>query len=176
MQFWLDDFQGDESETIAVLAATTGISLNYIHLILTGKRTTISFDAADKILCGINMPFAWREPDLLPLYLELDLDGPAVERLQPPHRCARPGCSKIFPAGRYADRKKYCSRKCKGQASQARTRGFRSQLSRKYDRCPAGHDRSPENVREYVHRKTGQVEHRCIICERQRKHARKAAA
>ena len=89
------------------------------------------------------------------------------------HHCERRGCSHTFvvpdPAGGKGSnqtRKRYCSAGCYATALKHR-KGVRSQVARRFDTCPSGHDRSPENVYEYVIKsgpKAGYTVRRCRPC------------
>lgn len=143
-----------------------------------GKLRWIPFGLADSVLCKLRLQNLWRH-ELLEAYERVNLSGSCGTQWVRPvpkgyARCQLVGCSEIFPSPNARGvRQKYCSKKCKQHASQARRRGFRSQLSRRFDTCPAGHDRSPENT-YIVNHKSGQVEYRCRVCENERKAARRA--
>lgn len=113
--------------------------------------------------------------------------GQAKERVRPQvRRCARAGCSNQFRVpdgtgkGSNQTRKRYCSKGCNATARKHR-RGVRSRQSRRFDTCPAGHDRTPENTYEYVIAsgpKKGMAARRCRICfnEAQRRWRERRAA
>lgn len=88
-------------------------------------------------------------------------------------RCERKGCTNVFLVpdpeggkGSNQTRKRYCSRACNATARKHR-KGVRSQKERRFDTCPAGHDRSPENTYVYTIKsgaKAGYEVRRCRIC------------
>lgn len=127
------------------------------------SRGDLSFDQADALLCKVGAFNAWRDNKKLKvLYLEADLSKPG----QPPRfserkRCAAKGCSVYFkPRARWH---RYCSQACGQRARHQKSGRYGS----RYDTCPAGHDRSPENVRE---RGDGTIA--CRACGRERERER----
>ena len=142
-----------------------------------GKLRWIPFWLADALLCKLRLANLWRS-ELEHIYLGVNLtDELGNQYLRPTEkgwrRCARGGCVKVFPLrdpeggkGSYHPNRRYCSDGCAATDAKHQ-RGARSQLSRRFDQCPSGHDRSPENVYEYTIRsgkKAGTRVRRCRIC------------
>lgn len=140
-----------------------------------GKKVWVDFNLADAILCKLRLQNLWRT-ELLDIYERVCLETPASRagRIVPKgHRmCARQGCTNTFPLstgegkGSNQTRKRYCSKTCNATARKHR-RGSVSQLRRRLDQCPNGHDRSPENVYEYTIKsgpKAGTRVRRCRLC------------
>lgn len=70
-------------------------------------------------------------------------------------RCAAAGCSELFfPKTK---RRRYCSERCYKRQWWRDKNGARGLESRRFDACPHGHDRSPENY-------FPKGSHRCRLC------------
>lgn len=146
-----------------------------IKLMLSPARNGgwIEFDFADKMLCVLSLEDLWRG-ELSDLYEAVDLqtEQQRVRRAPPGSiRCGRRGCGTLFKPGMPWAR--YCSKNCK-MAEQRHRRSEREQrpqrYGHRYDTCPNGHDRSPENVYE---RPNGSIA--CRACRREAAQAKYAS-
>ena len=150
----------------------------------------IEFDLADKLLCCLHLTDSWHGR-LEDLYLSVNLEPEQPRVRKAPsgeHRCAARGCTNTFiPWGKR--NQIYCSQKCGARDR----RELAGRYGKRYDKCPNGHDRSPENV---AYRKSGAIycracnreaavakyssdpeyRERKVLAERERRAARKVAA
>lgn len=172
------------------LAHQAGVAGRHVRRLLNEEQQYLRFDTADRLICAMGIPFVWRLPrregGLVDIYLSIEFEG---EARVPTNRCARGGCSNTFdpsPTGYRGvaggKRRLYCSPACQSAQSKREGSGHRTLGGKRYDTCPQGHDRSPENTIEYVKKsgpKAGYVERKCRLCalEKQREYrARKKVA
>lgn len=161
----------DSDERLQPLTRIWNIDDLKVQLGVGRKPKWVDFDLADQVICALGRVDFWRN-ELEHIYLSVRLKDKSTFRgrkaARGSRRCARTGCSNIFVPRKGGHPQRFCSPVCKYTHHSAERRGSRSRENRRYDTCPAGHDRSPENSRVVQH-KSGQVEIRCKICERARK-------
>lgn len=143
------------------------------------RNDEIPFGLADIIITKLGLEHIWRTRSLQRIYYRANLEGnngmQRVRVVEPGfHRCERDGCANIFPENPRGRPKRFCSKRCRDTVGLRRRRDARSQTSRRYDTCPAGHDRSPENTYTYVNSK-GYPSLRCRVCTREYQRERRAA-
>ena len=159
----------DSESPLLTLATATGLGERRLYGILY-EQDELEFDTADRLICHIDVNI-WRR-ELPDLYYGVDLSSPSrPRRSRKTRRCECPGCSNEFtPEPRGAHQAKFCSPTCKVKAYRARRRIREERPARygtRYDRCPNGHDRSPENIG--TKRNGGQY---CKACSREKMKAK----
>lgn len=140
------------------------------RIIHDDRNTTLDFDLADLLLTKINAVDLWWGP-LNDIYLAAQLvDG--VKQVKPGrasgvHTCPAPRCSKDVVYSGVGAPKKYCSKTCASRAwyTETKAKGRYGNI----DKCPRGHDRSPENTQI---RRDGTPN--CRVCRREEAAARRA--
>ncbi len=114
----------------------------------------MEFNVADKLLCLLGLQGCWWD-ELADVYYSVDLTKGSIARTAEKDevRCANPACSVTFSPFNGGRRKVYCTAACKNQHWSQRHKAKRSEgaqgrtlKSKRYDTCPHGHDRSPENA------------------------------
>lgn len=164
------------SPGLTTLAIKTALHFDVIERVYSGRKISVQFDTADRILCAVGAVQAWYDEPLLSIYREHS----AMEVDPPKNRCHRRGCSNVvppraFPGGRP---RKYCCLSCRNRDYLRKRRPRVGRYSNLMDKCVHGHDWSPENT--YV---TPDGKHRlCRQCmrdnakaQRQKQRKRKAA-
>ena len=58
---YIQEFLDRPGNTMALLEARTGVPSRAIYDILRGRRATVRFDTADRLLLGLDRIEAWRE-------------------------------------------------------------------------------------------------------------------
>lgn len=130
------------------------------------ERETISFDLADMLLCQVGIVGPWPEP-LTELYHAVELPEIPFQYSKDTKRCAARGCNNTFVPNKHTPpgRQKYCSPTCKATEWQRQKDDSRTLESKILDKCPNGHDRSPENAILRQNGKRGKLSLRCRECE-----------
>jgi len=96
---WNGDGGGYTLSPVLSLAIRARVNPDTLMGALAGRRDTIDFDIADRLLCAAGLEHLWRTK-LLDVYMEVDLSGPS--RVKPwvveleDRDCL--GCGKTFPA------------------------------------------------------------------------------
>lgn len=124
------------------------------------EQDWMDFDAADRALCEVDKAHCWWA-ELRDIYYAVSLHSPGRPASK---RCERTGCSEVIVTKKQGYGKKYCGRACKHAAWRVRQKkreGTKSRYGTRWDTCPHGHDRSPENTR---YRENGSPT--CRACDR----------
>jgi len=134
----------------------------------------MEFDIADKMLCLLGLQGHWRE-ELEDIYLAVDLSGVSRSRMMPKgvKRCEANGCANTFVDLHRGHPRHYCSKTCRMTQRGRRRKGRRSLDSKRYDTCPHGHDRSPENA-AWGKGVKGKLVLRCRVCIKEKQRAYRA--
>lgn len=132
-------------------------------------REVVPFDFADKVLCLLGLFNLWWGP-LSEIYYSVILEDRKNFRTVPKdhRRCKAAGCTNIFPRKR-ANRfeKEFCSTQCQKNHWLREQRNSPTMKAKRMDKCPKGHDRSPENV----YQPPGNRSIQCRVCNRESKAA-----
>lgn len=95
---------------LAALAEHSGVEKDTIYRITLGRYQTVEFDVADRLLCGMNMPFLWQQEPLRYYYWP-------EEGLPPdpslPVKCENPRCEEWFHLRLRGGHKRHCSDTCR---------------------------------------------------------------
>lgn len=146
-----------------------------LYKLLSGDLEFIEFDVADRIACLVGDPVGfWRSPPMEQFYEGVNLVRKNHDSApKDTKRCEAEGCSNVFVPNRRGRPQKYCSKTCRMTQRDRRREGRRTLQSKRFDTCPHGHDRSPENeVWEMGSR--GKPVLRCRECLKEKQRARRA--
>lgn len=124
----------------------------------------MEFNVADQLLCLLGLQLCWYE-ELEDIYYAVNLRTRPISRTTPKgeRRCERDGCSAVFAPTMPWQR--FCSQQCqRAQWRNEHSEGARTMKSRRYDQCPQGHDRSPENTQWILDKRSGKLKPRCRVC------------
>lgn len=148
----------------ASLAARAKVPRDTLEKVLAGNFQTVDFNFVDRIVCAMDVVHIWWS-DWRDLYYSVPLDDEAEGGVRATiATCAAKGCSNLVPPQRGGPLpKRFCCARCKQTEYDRVSRGSERTLKNKrFDRCPKGHDRSPENV---VYQNNGkQLVLRCRVC------------
>lgn len=151
-----EGFEQDYEGRLGALAERTGVPEDTIWGILHQRRETCDFDAADRLLCALNVTHLWREEPLRETYETLELW----------ERCAAPGCLVYFHGHHIQQgkmRKRFCSPNCQSRVKKARA-GGRLGTKTKRGFCRKGlHKMTPENTITKPDQSQGLVQ--CRACK-----------
>lgn len=138
-----------------VLAEKVGCDEATIEGIVRQECEGCDFDLADKLLCALGRPDAWRGV-LADVYLEMPLF----------ERCECPGCTATFVSHPKGRRKRFCSSACRGNAHQ-QAHGVSSRRRKQGwgGVCKGGHRRTKENTLHEINGR-GNTVRRCRDCRR----------
>lgn len=155
---------------VEMLAARVDVRSDTLHSILLGKKKTIDFDLADRLLCSLGAFDLWFT-DLKDIYeSSLLVDGERKHKVgsaSGSRVCERRGCSERFVPPKNMPAKRFCSPACKHATWKYEKRGAKTALRGK-DRhlealvCRNGHERTKENT---GHNNRGT--RYCLICHRE---------
>mgnify|MGYP001407000648 CR=1 FL=1 len=152
---YVKEWVGDDESRVSTLSVKATVDEALIWRVLSGTAKAVGFNIADRLLCATGCVTAWHTGRLGEVYWKHPLPGKIDKGGKPKTLpvCARVGCSNTPPPSKpRGGRRIYCSRPCLMSAARDRRRErqtgnpVRTKKNRRYDKCPRGHDRSPENV------------------------------
>lgn len=162
------------------LAERAGCDEAVIRRIIDGITKRVEFPTADRIVCALGDPCVWYHD-----YGDLYWKHPLPEVKKGESRCAHKGCMNPVPPKTHngGRPRRFCSKNCQMREWERlhprtdrphKSGEQRSIASRRYSKCPQGHDRSPENTGHYKTKK-GTVTIYCRVCQREKARERRAA-
>lgn len=98
------------SFAIEVLSKRANVSTRTINRIKNSAQKTVSTSIVDKLLCAMDMPMQWQDPEWLKYYW----DGQVPPNMMKPARCHNPDCHKWFFVKN--NHQMYCSETCNKNA------------------------------------------------------------
>lgn len=124
---------------VIFLAARADVHPDTLSKALAGKRNSLSFRIADRVICAMGAPQIWRDdPALYEVYYPV-APPPDPSR---PIKCANEACSAWFElANDTTAKRRFCSESCKN----ADYRYRHGKAQPRALRCRNGHNRDPEN-------------------------------
>lgn len=169
--WYFTDFYGDIDERLMPLTRMWAMD-DFRKQWAREDRKRVPFDFADQVLCLLGLQHLWWG-ELAGIYYSVDLRRPSYTRPVPKDkiRCAAEGCSEIFIPKRKDHR--FCCQRCLRAQWHRDNKGHKTLLNKRTDKCPKGHDRSPENV-VYEKNYNGVMALRCRACKREKQQARRA--
>lgn len=153
-----------EDDPREALALRAGVSRSLVDKLLSPAAPSdyVEFPAADRLICAMGNVFVWYLGELGEVYWKARIrETKAMSPICEARGCGNPVPPKTHTGGKP---RRFCSTQCAKRTWDRNKDGTKRTIEEaRYDKCPHGHDRSPENTGYY------KGSPYCRVCDRERK-------